>query len=64
MNRSPIARLILPIAALLAVALTLAAAPARPRRSAAGLPPGVKAAAARIDGARLEADVRYLADDR
>ncbi|MEO5989434.1 MAG: M28 family metallopeptidase, partial [Candidatus Eisenbacteria bacterium] len=31
---------------------------------AAGLPPGVKTAAARIEGARLETDVRYLADDR
>ena len=63
MRRSPIARSVLLAAALAAVALTLAATPRRPTRTTAVLLPAVKAAAARIDGRRLEADVRFLADD-
>lgn len=64
MNRSPIQRFLMPAASLLAVVLTLAAAPAPPKRAAGTVPPAVKAAAGRIDARRLETDVRFLADDR
>ncbi len=63
MSRSPIARLVPYVAALITAAATLSAAPARPTRTTTPVPAGVKAAADRMQGARLEADVRFLADD-
>lgn len=63
MQRLPFARLIVLIGSVLTVAFAVAATPARPNRPAVLLPPTVQAAAARIEPRRLEADVRFLADD-
>ena len=63
MKRSPFARPLLLVVSLLATAVMVAATPARPTRPVVVLPATVKAAAARIEAHRLEADVRFLADD-